>query len=1039
MKKILPLLLLILAALSTWAQAPEAFKFQSVIRDGSGELLPNQEVALKFLLHEDAPDGTMVYSEQHQVSTNPSGLVNMQIGNGEVLSGDFAFIRWGSHEYFLEEQIAIGNTGDFQVFGTVQLLSVPYALHAKTAGNGIQNMTTEERDAVESPPVGMQIYNTTTNCLNYWSGSNWFETCGDCTPQPSVAQAGTDQSYFDSTTVAVLNGNIPGEGTGVWTKNTSYPGWFDDPNNPATAFHGEPCRSYYLKWTISTSCGSKFDYVKITFDDTPSQAVAGADILINSSATSISLAAEVPENGMGAWTVLTGEGGGFDDATNPTAVFTGADCESYSLLWEVSTECHANTDTLNVEFYAIPTTAFAGYDTIINDENLTISLNANIPEVGSGQWSILSGQGGTFADASNAKTEFTAQACETYILLWEIATACENAVDTLIVDFFTLPTTADAGVDQPGLSGTWTTLAANTPEIGTGQWTILSGEGGQITNPNSPTSVFLGQNMMLYELEWKIVSQCDTARDDVNIAFGVTHPPFNCGDSLVDDRDGQEYATVQIGEQCWMAENLNVGERIDGGVNMTDNGVIEKYCYDDDPTNCNIYGGLYKWDEIKGYDSSVYVKGICPDGWTLPSYIDFKNLIEYCGGDSIAGGKLKSTGTLQGGNGLWNEPNTGATDEYLFSGLPSGIYDLSSSYYDGLSETTAYPIMGPDSYFFFVQSLSYDSETTVRTTIYNGVNGNSFAISTRCIKNESQVINSFPNLPTNPNPSNSAINISDSIVLSWSCSDPDGDSLTYNVFFGLDSIPSIIVSNISDTFYTPNNLQFGTTYYWRIKAYDEYPLSQLGSVWSFTTMDAPWQCGETLVDDRDGQIYETVQIGEQCWTAKNLNIGTRIASTTNQTNNGIIEKYCHSNIPLNCEIYGGLYQWYEMTNYTTNQIVQGICPIGWHIPSVSEFTILSDFLGGEFVAGGKMKETGTNQWSWPNTDATNSSGFTALPGGRCYSDGTFYLLGHFGYYWSIDQWYPEFSRGRRLNYNSAAISDIGDSAFEGQSVRCLRD
>ena len=130
-----------------------------------------------------------------------------------------------------------------------------------------------------------------------------------------------------------------------------------------------------------------------------------------------------------------------------------------------------------------------------------------------------------------------------------------------------------------------------------------------------------------------------------------------------------------------------------------------------------------------------------------------------------------------------------------------------------------------------------------------------------------------------------------------------------------------------------------------------------------------------------GQTYSSVEIDDQCWMAENLNIGTRIDGDTDQTNNSTIEKYCYDDDTDNCDTYGGLYQWDEMMQYVTTEGTQGICPAGWHLPTDAEWTTLTNFLGGESVAGGKMKEEGLDHWQTPNTGATNSSGFTGLPGG----------------------------------------------------------
>jgi uncharacterized protein (TIGR02145 family) len=198
-------------------------------------------------------------------------------------------------------------------------------------------------------------------------------------------------------------------------------------------------------------------------------------------------------------------------------------------------------------------------------------------------------------------------------------------------------------------------------------------------------------------------------------------------------------------------------------------------------------------------------------------------------------------------------------------------------------------------------------------------------------------------------------------------------------------------------------------------------------------------CGDPFTDLRDGQIYNTVQIGDQCWMAENMNIGTMIYSTEEMTDNGIIEKYCYNNNPANCEIYGGLYQWNEMTGYCATAGVQGICPSDWHLPTDEEWTIITDFLGGELVAGGKMKEIGTTHWNPPNTAATNESGLTTLPGGYLNSNGSFLNLGNYGYWLSSTELSSSNAWRRSMTYYFGLVYRNGGNKADGFSVRCIRD
>ena len=215
------------------------------------------------------------------------------------------------------------------------------------------------------------------------------------------------------------------------------------------------------------------------------------------------------------------------------------------------------------------------------------------------------------------------------------------------------------------------------------------------------------------------------------------------------------------------------------------------------------------------------------------------------------------------------------------------------------------------------------------------------------------------------------------------------------------------------------------------------------------TFPNTWECGNNITDIRDGKVYATVLIGTQCWMKQNLNIGTRIAGTSNQTNNGTIEKYCYDNLETNCDVYGGLYQWDEMMGYSTTPSVQGICPNGWHVPTDAEWctleqevdpTITCSSTGWRGVdGGGKLKETGTTHWNSPNTGATNSSGFTALPGGYRYGVGSFDDVSYYGNWWSSTEYYGSDALRRGLGYYNAQVPRFGSNKSNGYSVRCLKD
>jgi len=186
-----------------------------------------------------------------------------------------------------------------------------------------------------------------------------------------------------------------------------------------------------------------------------------------------------------------------------------------------------------------------------------------------------------------------------------------------------------------------------------------------------------------------------------------------------------------------------------------------------------------------------------------------------------------------------------------------------------------------------------------------------------------------------------------------------------------------------------------------------------------------------------GKTYNTVQIGDQCWLKENLNVGTKINSDSlsdNQTDNGIIEKYCYDNDESNCATYGGLYQWDEAMQYTTQEGTIGICPSGWHIPTLAEFEALEDYVNDQAAP---LVDESQNATAYT---PTNETGFSALfAGHRNLINGGFSYLGSVTYFWSS----AERSSGQA---HFRGLWDGGSDVFQnfnfksfGFSVRCLND
>lgn len=184
--------------------------------------------------------------------------------------------------------------------------------------------------------------------------------------------------------------------------------------------------------------------------------------------------------------------------------------------------------------------------------------------------------------------------------------------------------------------------------------------------------------------------------------------------------------------------------------------------------------------------------------------------------------------------------------------------------------------------------------------------------------------------------------------------------------------------------------------------------------------------------DYGGKIYPTVVIGEQCWLRKNLDVGAMVQGTQNQTNNGVIEKYCYNDNPANCDIYGGLYQWDEAMQYVTTTGAQGICPPGWHIPTLAEFQTLSTAVNNNSNA---LKAIGQGTGGGAGT---NTSGFSALLAGSRSGNGNFLDLGGNAYFWSsFNSTGTATDLGLTSNDSNINLND--HNKVYGFSVRCLKD
>jgi uncharacterized protein (TIGR02145 family) len=306
--------------------------------------------------------------------------------------------------------------------------------------------------------------------------------------------------------------------------------------------------------------------------------------------------------------------------------------------------------------------------------------------------------------------------------------------------------------------------------------------------------------------------------------------------------------------------------------------------------------------------------------------------------------------------------------------------------------------------------------------------------------------NQPPRFPALWSPANNSIDLSKPVALNWSAS-------------ALAETYTIQVSRISDfsaidfqyvavtgNRFQLNELDQGTKYYWRMNATNNYGTSLWSEVWNFTTeSDNGIIFNPNLtygsVSDIDGNTYKTIQIGTQTWMAENLKT-TRFNDGSPMNNIGTWGGYnypCYrwyNDEPITYKAtFGALYNWAAVNKGK-------LCPMGWHVPSHAERTTLIDYLGGHLVAGDKLKETGTTHWPYSNSDVTNESGFTALPGGYCGTDGIYKDIGGYGYWWTSSDYTDllDHNAWYYLMFSDSKIVFLGTKdKRNGYSVRCIKD
>ena len=462
------------------------------------------------------------------------------ITNGSCASSDDVVITFNQNP-------TISNAGPDQTGATTcGLTTVTLAANSPTVGTGAWSIVSGTGGTVTTPSSPTSTFTGTAGSTYtlQWTISN--SPCTASTDDveitfnfsPTTANAGTDESLCNVTSTT-LAGNTPSVGTGSWSVVSGI-ATITTPTSPTSGVTDLVVgTSATLQWTISYApCTTSTDDVVITVSAPPTTADAGPDQtdVLTCGLSNVTLAANTPAIGTGLWSIVSGTGGSFSDASSPSSNFNGTEDIAYTLRWTISNApCTASTDDVLVTFNQNPSTANAGPNKTgaATCGLTTVTLAGNNPTIGTGLWSIVSGTGGSFSNTSLYNSTFSGTAGETYTLAWTVSNSpCNSSTDNVNITFNLPPTTANAGPDQTdaltcGLTNV--TLAANTPAIGTGGWSIVSGTGGTITTPSNPSSTFSGTDGSTYTLRWTITNGSCASSDDVVITFNQNPTISNAG------------------------------------------------------------------------------------------------------------------------------------------------------------------------------------------------------------------------------------------------------------------------------------------------------------------------------------------------------------------------------------------------------------------------------------------------------------------------------------------------------------------------------
>ncbi len=492
--------------------------------------------------------------------------------------------------------------------------------------------------------------------------------------------------------------------------------------------------------------------------------------------------------------------------------------------------------------------------------------------------------------------------------------------------------------------------------------------------------------------------------------------------TFTDARDNHEYKWIKIGNQVWMAENLAATKYNDGtSIPLVTDNAVWKALGDNNTDDAYCWYNNYSsssWGALYTYAAAL---NTCPDGWHLPSDVEWSNLTNFIASD----GHLGTEGSALKATSHWyNHGNI--TDSYGFSALPGGLRQrIFETFSGGGNNGYWWSSTEYDSSYAYSRGLNYR-----RNGVDRGHHYKSSGLSVRCVRGDAGIIAPVADFTA----SETEITIGDTIQFTdLSSNEPTEWLWNFN-------------DGGTSNLHNPSHIYTAAgSYHITLTATNAAGSdTEIKSNYIVVTEGGSGNETGTFIDARDNHEYKWVKIGNQVWMAENLaateyNDGTAIPLVTDNSiwaalgDNNTDDAYCYYNNNANGEkdIYGALYTYAATLN---------ACPAGWHLPSDVEWTDLTNYIASDGYTeteGTALKATS----GWDNNgNGTDNYGFSALPGGCRYDrNGTFGDAGYYGFWWSSTEYGSSSAYYRYLSYYDAGVLRIRNGKSNGFSVRCVRD